>query len=125
MDISNFIYLLADDNCNGLGPIVHFIHQVYTILQWGIPVVLIVYGGFDLAKAVIASDDKEIKAAATKLVKRLIAAVAVFLLTTIVSVIITWAAEAEKQDGSDVDSSWMQCWNGQGSSNNGSDSGDV
>ena len=109
------------DNCNGLGPIVHFIHQVYTILQWGIPIVLIVYGGFDLAKAVIASDDKEIKAAATKLVKRLIAAVAVFLLTTLVSVVITWAANA--QDGSD--GSWMNCWNSYGNSGNNQNSGNV
>ncbi len=113
MDISNLFFIL-DGDCNGLGPVVHFIHQVYTVLQWGIPIVLIVYGGFDLAKAVIASDDKEIKAAATKLVKRLIAAVAVFLLTTLVSVVITWAANASE----DADGSWMSCWGTYGGSGN-------
>lgn len=120
MDISNLFLILAGDSCNGLGPIVNFIHQVYTILQWGVPIVLVVYGGFDLAKAVIASDDKEIKAAATKLVKRLIAAVAIFLLTTLINVVIGWAASAQ----SDSDGSWMSCWNSYGKSS-GNSGGDV
>ena len=113
MDISSLFFIL--DNCNGLGPIVDFIHRVYTILQWGIPIVLVVYGGFDLAKAVIASDDKEIKAAATKLVKRLIAAVAIFLLTTLITVVISWAASAQE----DADGSWVQCWDDYGKTSSG------
>ena len=114
MDISNLFFIL--DNCNGLQPIVNFIKSVYTIIQWGIPIVLVVYGGFDLAKAVIASDDKEIKAAATKLVKRLIAAVAIFLLTTLINVVIGWAADAQKgSEAGDADGTWLQCWKNSGS----------
>ena len=49
---------------------------------------LIVMGIVDLGKAVLSSDDKEIKGATSKLVKRAIAAVAVFFVPLIVNLLI-------------------------------------
>ena len=51
------------DACGGLLPIVKVIRQgLFPLFQIGIPIVLIIYGTIDLGKAVIASDEKEIKA---------------------------------------------------------------
>ena len=69
-------------------PIFSFIKKgVYPIIQIGIPILLIIMGSIDLGKAVMSSDDKEIKGATGKLIKRAIAAVAVFFVSTIVSLL--------------------------------------
>ena len=48
--------------CGGLLPIVTVIVSVMKIVVIIIPIALIVYGTIDLGKAVIASDEKEVKA---------------------------------------------------------------
>ena len=78
--------------------IIGILKTVLKIMQIGIPVLLIIFGTIDLGKAVMAGDEKEIKAATSILVKRAIAAVAVFLLVLVVSVITGWGDE------------WKQCW---------------
>ena len=76
------------DSCEGLLPIVQFIKKgIFPIIQIGIPIILILMGTIDLGKAVMSSDDKEIKGATSKLIKRAIAAVAVFFVVTIVSLL--------------------------------------
>ena len=60
---------------------------VFDIIKIGVPILLIIMGAIDLGKAVMASDDKEIKAATSKLIKRAIAAAAVFFAVTIVDVV--------------------------------------
>ena len=57
--------------------IIGILKTVLKIMQIGIPVLLIIFGTIDLGKAVMAGDEKEIKAATSILVKRAIAAVAV------------------------------------------------
>ena len=77
----------ATDACGGLGQVVDVIHGLFDIFRIIVPILLLIMGAVDLAKAVMASDDKEIKAATTKLTKRAIAAAAVFLAVTIVEVV--------------------------------------
>ena len=73
------LFQIMEDNCNGLGPIIALIkYGVMPIIQIGIPIILVVMGSIDLGKAVLSSDDKEIKAATGRLIKRVIAAIAVF-----------------------------------------------
>ena len=52
----------------------------------------------------IAGDEKEIKSATGVLIKRVVAAVAVFLLFLIVSVVTGWVGGQE----------WKDCWNAAG-----------
>ena len=60
-----------NDSCGGLLPIFKVIRQgIFPIIWIGIPIVLILMGTIDLGKAVLASDDKEIKAAQGRLFKR-------------------------------------------------------
>ena len=80
--------------------IVGLAKKILTILQIGIPIVLLIFGTVDLGKAVMAGDEKEIKSATTTLMKRVIAAVAVFLLFLIVSVVTGWVGGDE----------WKTCW---------------
>ena len=96
-----------------LAPIFKFIkYGLFPIIQIGIPILLIVMGSIDLGKAVMSSDDKEIKGATGKLIKRAIAAVAVFFVTTIVSLLMGLFTKSGADDNgniTDVDS-WKDCW---------------
>lgn len=80
--------------------IVGLAKKILIILQIGIPIVLLIFGTVDLGKAVMAGDEKEIKSATTTLMKRVIAAVAVFLLFLIVTVVTGWVGGDE----------WKTCW---------------
>ena len=102
--------ILATDNCNGIGPIVAFVKNgIFPIIQIGIPIILIVMGSIDLGRAVLSSDDKEIKAATGKLIKRAIAAVAVFFVATIVSLLMGMFGTANT--GIEGTGNWSDCWN--------------
>ena len=92
-----------------LAPIFIFIkYGLFPIIQIGIPILLILMGTIDLGKAVVSNDDKEIKGATSKLIKRAIMAVAVFFVVTLVSVVMGWLSNA----GGDVkESNWKACWN--------------
>lgn len=57
------------------------------IIKIVIPLLLIVFGMIDLGKAVVASDNKDIKTATGSLVKRFIAAIAIFFIPTLVSAV--------------------------------------
>ena len=98
-----------NDSCGGLLPIFKVIRQgIFPIIWIGIPIVLILMGTIDLGKAVLASDDKEIKAATAKFTKRAIAAVAVFFVVTIVTILMGLFTSTEDL-GTDTNS-WKSCW---------------
>lgn len=103
----------VDDNCGGLEPIVRIIKKgVFPIVQIGIPILLIVFGTIDLGKAVISSDEKEVKQAQSRLIKRCIYAVAIFFITTLVSLIMSLVSTgAEGGDGEADTAGWANCWN--------------
>lgn len=96
----------ASDACGGLGPIVTVVKNLFTIIKIIVPIGLLIMGVIDLAKAVLASDEKEIKGAQSKFVKRAIAAVAVFFAVTLVDAIMGLISS----DDTDA-TGWSQCWN--------------
>ena len=61
---------------------------VFFILKIVIPIVLIVMGSIDLAKAVVASKDDEIKKAVSSLVKRAVLGILIFFIPTILSFVV-------------------------------------
>lgn len=87
-------------DCEGLEDIIGIAKKVLTVLQIGVPIILLIFGTIDLGKAVMAGDEKEIKSATSSLLKRAIAAVAVFLLFTVVGIVTGWV-------GGDT---WKSCW---------------
>ncbi len=62
---------------------------LYTIVKIAIPLLLIIFGMLDFGRSVIAGDEKEIKEKQKLFGKRLIAAILVFLIFSIVELIIT------------------------------------
>ena len=105
----DFLQILAEDPCNGLLPIVKFFRNgIFPIIQIGVPIILIIMGAIDLGKAVLSSDDKEIKGATGKLIKRCIAAVAVFFVVTIVTLLMNLFTSADT--GVEGTTGWAACW---------------
>lgn len=97
--------------CAGLGPIVRFVKDgIMPIIQFGIPILLILFGSIDLGKAVMSQDDKEIKGATSKLIKRAIAAAVVFFIPFIVNLVMTLIGTAGS-DAVEGNQDWVACWN--------------
>ena len=101
---------LIGDACGGLLPLVKVIYKVLTIFWIIIPIGLIVFGTIDLGKAVIASDEKEVKAAQKRLISRFIYAALVFFVATIVSVLMSIISQGGEGDTT----SWENCWRAAG-----------
>lgn len=101
----------AGDPCRGLTSIVRLVRKgLLPIIQIGIPIVLIVMGTIDLGKAVISSDDKEVKAAQSRLIKRCIYAVLIFFIVTLVTVIMELVGTSNDENIGGSSSSWADCW---------------
>ena len=98
------------DECGGLLPIFQIVRRgVMPIIWIGIPLVLLVMGTIDLGKAVISSDDKEIKASTGRLVKRIVYAVIIFFMVTIVNLVMDIITNANDKDMIKTDD-WRACW---------------
>lgn len=97
------MYLLEVEACHGLGNIILIVKFLLTIVQWVVPIILIVLGTIDLVKAVVAGKDDDIKKHQQTLIKRIIAAVIVFLIPMLVTVLMGWIGNGE----------WQTCWNSQ------------
>ena len=88
-------------------------YGIYPLIQIGIPIILIIFGAIDLGKAVMSSDDKEIKGATSKLIKRAVAAVAVFFVATLVSLIMNMLGSTGTETSGQIGGenvSWRSCW---------------
>jgi hypothetical protein len=95
--------------CEGLEPVIRIVKNgILKYICILIPIALLLFGVFDLGKAVIASDEKEVKAAQSRLIKRVIYAIVVFLVPQLVSLIMGIVGIGV-DDGSTEN--WATCWN--------------
>lgn len=78
------------------------IHTVITLLKFGIPVLLIIFGMIDFSKGVIASKEDEAKSGQKLFIKRLISAVLVFFVASIVQLVVSIADEKNAANESEV-----------------------
>lgn len=113
MDLMNLFQIAIDvieeGSCGYLDPIVRFIKNgIMPIIQFGIPILLIVFGSIDLGKAVMSSDDKEIKGATGKLIKRIIAGIVVFFIPFLVNLVMSLIGKSGTVEGN---TNWVSCWN--------------
>jgi large-conductance mechanosensitive channel len=86
--------------------IIGLIKGILLVAQIVIPILLIIWGTIDLGKAVVASKEEDIKKAQGTLIKRIITAILVFLLSTIVSFALGLVGGTE----------WKECWKDSGTS---------
>lgn len=91
-----------------------FIQTIMNVIKWAIPIILIVMGTLDIAKIVISGnqDEKEVKAATKKLTTRVIYAVIIFLIPTIVSLIFNLIPDSVGAGKDFNGNNWKDCWNG-------------
>ena len=81
-------------------------HWIIRIIQIAVPFALIIWGSLDFFKAVIAGDEKEMKAKRKPFIQRLIAAVFILILPTIVNIILaTFAKNTEANKDT-----FATCW---------------
>ena len=73
--------------CNDLAPVLRLVGIVVKGIQIVVPIMLIIIGMLDFAKAVTEKDENKIKDAEKKLIHRAIAAVLVFLVIFLVSIL--------------------------------------
>lgn len=99
---------LADiDACGGLLPLVRVVRNgIFPIVYAIIPIVLIVFAFIDFGKAVIASDEKEVKAAQSRLIKRCVYAALIFFVVYLVQAIM----DIVSKGGTGNTDSWKACW---------------
>ena len=106
--------MAAVDICTeDYAPIWNLIGLVVNIIKIGIPILLIIFGMIDMAKAVISGKEDEQKKAAKAFGKRFIYAVAVFATVWIVTLVLDIAADTLGKNNDDYqynEASWKRCW---------------
>ena len=101
--------------CTDAGFILGLIAKIVKILHWVLPALLIVLITVDLVKVVATNpDEKTKKDALTKVVKRLIFAIIIFLVPVIVNYVLLSIAPLTKDPRGNVTTtsdSYLGCWN--------------
>ena len=99
--------------CSGLYPVINLVKIVIKLIQFAVPIALILFGSIDFAKAVIANKEDEMKKAQSIFIKRLIYAVAVFFVIVIVRLVmnVLSAATLVDEGGNELSvNDWRRCW---------------
>lgn len=84
------LFMLANVKCGSItidGMVPAFTSAVVNIIKILIPIILIIFGILDLAKAITGNDEKVMKEAQGKLIKRIVYAVIVFFVVALVQFI--------------------------------------
>ena len=87
--------------------LVKTIKTIYNFLRYATPVILIIMGSIDFAKAVVAGKDDEIEKNKKKFMNRLFIAFLIFLLLSIFQLVTNIISSS----GAANSNSWIDCWN--------------
>lgn len=82
------------DFCLDTSSIWQFIGYILMAVKIVIPIIIIIMGIIDLAKAVVSNDEKAINKSAMSVVKRLIAGIAIFFVPTIIDFVFSLINDA-------------------------------
>ena len=100
MDLLNMLYCQVGVDAPSVASLTRL---VVTILKIAIPIILVILGILDLAKAVMANEEKDMKEAQKRLIKRIVYAIVVFFVISLVQLIFTTLARNDS-DNTDVTS---------------------
>ena len=98
--------------CCNMRPFLKILRLVISIIQWSVPMLLIVLGTIDMFKAVANPDEKVIKDARTSFMKRLLYGVIIFLVPFFVRLILNIVSDNIIKDNNELTSAtaWIKCW---------------
>ena len=95
--------------CGDIAPIIKLIKfGVLPLLYVAIGIIIVVLVIIDIAKAVIASDEKEVKGYQKAAIRRVIYGVIIFFVVVIVNAVFNLLTVAEGDDVSEA--TWHECW---------------
>lgn len=111
MDFMQVLWTSVD--CDGIGVVIpgqiaYLVSIIVKLLQFGVPLLLIIFGMLDLGKAVIASKEDEIKKGQQMFVHRLITAVIIFFIVAVVKLVVN-IASANSSSETGEESSISSC----------------
>ncbi len=106
------------------GDLVRIIHYIYLAIQVVVPIILIIFGMIELAKSLASQKEDEIKKAQGSLFRKLILAVLVFLVFSIVRLVFNFAT-SDNEDAESVWSCVSQLINGDCGNSGDSDASNV
>lgn len=94
------MFILEAAKCSiDIDPIVPaFTSMLVDAVKIIVPLLLVVYGMIDLAKAVMSNDEKTMKEAQGKLIKRFVYAVVIFFIVALVQLVFGMLADASGGD---------------------------
>ena len=100
------MYFLVQADCTNtdLLNIIGILKFALRVIQFLVPILLILWGTIDLVKSVVAGKEDDIKKNQKTLIKRVISAVIIFLLPIAVSVLMGMIGAEE----------WKTCWKDSG-----------
>ncbi len=102
---------MLDVECKDLSFILIILAKLIKILHIAIPILLIILIIFDMSKVVIGTADEKAKSEAlSKAAKRMIYAVLVFLVPTLLTFVFQKIDEHTTDDQYNSSSSWISCW---------------
>ena len=104
-----FFQILGKCGDQDLLTILGVVQAALNVVKFAIPIILIVLGIVDLSKAVVASDEKKTKEAQKMFTTRLIYAVVIFLIPTVVSLLFNLLPDGVFGSGMDG-YTWKDCW---------------
>ena len=93
--------ILASEFCARSTDIWQIVGKILFVFKIVIPLLIIIFGMIDLGKAVISSEEKAIKEATSSIIRRLIAAVVIFFIPTIVGAVFSLIGEFDKEQKGD------------------------
>lgn len=96
-----------DCNDESVKGVINTIKTIYNLLKYATPVILIIMGSIDFAKAVVAGKDDEIEKNKKRFMNRLFIAVLIFLLLSIFQLVTNIISSS----GAANSNSWFNCWN--------------
>ena len=103
------VVLNVESACYGFDFLIRVIkYGVFPILQIAIPIILVVLCTFDLGKAVLGSDDKENKKTIKRMIRRLVYAILIFFIVTVINLIFTIVGNITENESL---IRWSNCWN--------------
>lgn len=77
------------------GTFPYVVHLIIVIIKIAVPIMLVILGMLDLGKAVAASKEDEIKKGQQMFVKRIVAAILVFVVTLVVQIVAKFASSKD------------------------------
>lgn len=108
----NFLEPVVDICTDEYAPVWNIVGIVINTIMIGVPILLIVLGMIDFAKAVIANKEDEQKKATKLLVKRFLYAIGVFASVWIVTAVLSLVSGvfSEQDDFQYDEAAWKRCW---------------